>query len=102
MIPMVARVCNAAGIPFVVVHDRDAEAGRQPIAAERAVNREILAAAGPDRIVELIPDLEGVAGLRAHSHKPEHASRRFESMTAAEVPVPLAEAVTRITEAARA
>jgi ABC-type cobalamin transport system ATPase subunit len=101
-IPIVARACNAAGIPFVVVHDRDAEAGRQPIAAERAVNQEILSAAGPDRIVELVPDLEGIAGLRGHSHKPEHASRRFASMTAAEVPVPLAEAVARITEAARA
>jgi putative ATP-dependent endonuclease of the OLD family len=100
-IPIVARVCNAAGIPFVVVHDRDAEAGRQPIAAERAVNREILAAAGPDRIVELVPDLEAVAGLRGHSHKPEHASRRFASMTPAEVPASLAEAVTRIAEAAR-
>jgi ABC-type cobalamin transport system ATPase subunit len=101
-IPIVARVCNAAGIPFVVVHDRDAEAGRQPIAAERAVNQEILSVAGPDRIVELVPDLEGIAGLRGHSHKPEHASRRFAFMTAAEVPVPLAEAVARITEAARA
>jgi predicted ATP-dependent endonuclease of OLD family len=100
-IPIVARVCTAAGIPFVVVHDRDARAGREPIAAERAVNREILAAAGPDRIVELAPDLEGVAGLRGHSHKPEHALRRFESMTAAEVPAPLAEAVTRVCEAAR-
>jgi predicted ATP-dependent endonuclease of OLD family len=100
-IPIVARVCNAAGIPFVVVHDRDAEAGRQPIAAERAVNREILAAAGPDRIVELVPDLEAVAGLRGHSHKPEHASRRFASMAPAEVPASLAEAVTRIAEAAR-
>lgn len=101
MIPIVAHVCNEAGIPFVVVHDRDAEAGRQPIAAERAVNLAILAAAGPDRIVELVPDLEGIAGLGAHSHKPEHASRRFASMTAAEVPAPLADAVTRITKAAR-
>jgi predicted ATP-dependent endonuclease of OLD family len=102
MIPIVARVCNATGIPFIVVHDRDAEAGRQPIASERAVNRQILAAAGPDRIVELVPDLEGVAGIRGHSHKPEHASRRFASISAAEVPFPLADAVTRITAAARA
>lgn len=100
-IPVVARVCAAAGIPFVVVHDRDAEAGREPIAAERAVNREILEAAGPERIVELAPDLEGVAGLRGHSNKPEHASRRFASMTQAEVPAPLAEAVHRVCAAVR-
>jgi predicted ATP-dependent endonuclease of OLD family len=95
-IPVVARVCVSTGIPFVVVHDRDAAAGREPIAAEQAVNREILAVAGPGRVVELVPDFEAVAGLRGHSHKPEHAWRRFAGITSAEVPAPLADAVARI------
>jgi predicted ATP-dependent endonuclease of OLD family len=95
-IPVVARVCVAAGIPFVVVHDRDASAGRKPIVAEQAVNREILAVAGAERIVELAPDFEAVAGLRGHSHKPEHAWRRFADITSADVPLPLADAVARV------
>lgn len=40
-IPLFAQVCRAAGIPFVAVHDRDAVAGRHPIASERAVNGRI-------------------------------------------------------------
>ncbi len=100
-IPVVVRVCVAARIPFIVVHDRDAGEGRQPIAAERAVNREILAAAGRQRVVELVPDFEAVAGLRGHAHKPEHAWRRFADVSAARVPAPLAEAVARVRATAR-
>ena len=99
-IPIVVRVCVAAGIPFVVVHDRDAPAGRQPIVAERAVNREVLAVAGRDRVIELTPDFEAVSGLRAHAHKPEHAWRLFATISAADVPAPLADAVARVRAAA--
>lgn len=100
-IPVVVRVCVATRIPFVVVHDRDAGEGRQPIAAERAVNREILAVAGRERVVELVPDFEAVAGLRGHAHKPEHAWRRFADVSAAGVPPPLVQAVARVRAAAR-
>ena len=33
-IPVFARICQACRIPFVVVHDRDAEAGADPIPSE--------------------------------------------------------------------
>ncbi|HUZ84337.1 MAG TPA: TOPRIM nucleotidyl transferase/hydrolase domain-containing protein, partial [Gaiellales bacterium] len=72
-IPLFARVCSAVGVPFVVVHDRDAPAGRRPIAAERVVNRRIAEVAGGGRTVVLTPDFEGVAGLSGRSHKPERA-----------------------------
>jgi putative ATP-dependent endonuclease of the OLD family len=76
-IPLFARVCSAAGIPFVAVHDRDAVAGRRPIASERAVNSRIGEVVPPDRIVELAPDFDRVAGVTARRHKPERAWQRF-------------------------
>jgi hypothetical protein len=76
-IPLFAQVCTAAGIPFVAVHDRDAAAGRRPIASERAVNTRIAEVVPPDRIVELAPDFDRVAGVTARRHKPERAWQRF-------------------------
>ncbi len=100
VIPVVARVCVATGIPFVVVHDRDAPAGREPIASEQAVNREILAVAGAERVVELTPDFEGVSGLRGHAHKPERAWREFVGRSGSELPAQLRLAVERVRAAA--
>jgi predicted ATP-dependent endonuclease of OLD family len=93
-IPLFARICAAVGLPYVVVHDRDAPPGRKPIAAECAVNAEIARIAGPERTVVLEPDFEAVAGLVGHSHKPERAWRSFAT---GERPVPaqLTEAVER-------
>ena len=34
-IPLFARICNHCGIPYVVVHDRDAPAGSRPVESER-------------------------------------------------------------------
>jgi putative ATP-dependent endonuclease of the OLD family len=100
-IAVVARVCEAARIPYFVVHDRDAPAGREPIAAERTVNREIALVAGADRIVELVPDFEYVAGLQSHSHKPEHAWRRFVDISPQEIPAPLVDVAERVLALAR-
>lgn len=91
-IPLFARICRAVGVPFVAVHDRDAPAGRQPIAAERALNALIAEVAGRERTIVLEPDFEGVAGLRGHRHKPERAWRRFASLPAAELPESLVRA----------
>jgi hypothetical protein len=94
-IPLFARICDAVRVPYLVVHDRDAPPGQEPIPAERAVNAEIARIAGPERTVVLEPDFEAVAGLIGHSHKPERAWRCF---AAAERPVPnqLADAVGRV------
>jgi hypothetical protein len=91
-IPVFARICIACRIPFVVVHDHDAEAGKDPIPAEVALNDLIADVAGRERVVELVPDFEAVAGLRGHSGKPERAWRHF-SEEGVEVPEPLARAV---------
>lgn len=88
-LPVFVRLCRATGVPFVVVHDRDAAPGRQPIASERRLNEQLRDLAGDDRVVELAPDFEAVAGLRRHSHKPEQAWQHFRTMTATEVPVEL-------------
>ncbi|MGZ4482646.1 MAG: ATP-dependent nuclease [Gaiellales bacterium] len=90
-IPLFAHVCDAAGIPFVAVHDRDAPTGRRPISAERVLNARIARAAGAERTVVLVPDFEAVAGLPGRSHKPEHAWRRFVE-TDAKIPEQLARA----------
>ena len=61
--PLFARICNECGIPYVVVHDRDAPADRWPVESERIANKRILEAAGRRRTVQLVPDFEAVSGL---------------------------------------
>jgi len=97
-IPVLAQVCRAITMPFVVVHDRDAPAGRQPNATERELNRRIAELAGADRVVVLEPDFEGVTGLRRHHHKPEQAWRHFADRRATDVP----EGLRRVVEVATA
>jgi predicted ATPase len=94
-IPLFARICEAVGVPYLVVHDRDALPGREPIHAERAVNAEIARVAGPERTLVLEPDFEAVAGLEGRSHKPERAWRSF-AVEGRPVPERLAEAVQRV------
>ena len=65
--PLFVRDLQAAGVPYVVVHDRDAPAGREPIEAELKLNAQIPQSPGAARVVVLTPDFEGVAGLRGHS-----------------------------------
>ncbi len=72
-----ARVCAAVGVPFVILHDRDARPGRRPSATNRALHARLRALAGPRHTIELAPDFEGVAQLQRGNHKPERAWRRF-------------------------
>ena len=99
-IPLFAEVCNACQIPYVVVHDRDAARGRQPSEAERISNEAIVRAAGRRRTVALVPDFEGVTGVRARRGKPAAAFERFQSGNG-EVPGPLRQAVERVVASAR-
>ena len=89
-IPLFARVCRAAGVPFVAVYDSDARPGHKPSAANRAIAAKIRALAGPAHTVELSPDLEAVAGIHGGGHgKPERAWRRFAKLTPEQLPAPL-------------
>jgi predicted ATP-dependent endonuclease of OLD family len=88
-IPLFARICDAVGLPFVVVHDSDRRESGRIAAAERALNALILETAGKERTIVLDPDFEAVAGLRGKSRKPERAWREFASRPAAEMPKPL-------------
>ncbi|MGH3011265.1 MAG: ATP-dependent nuclease [Gaiellaceae bacterium] len=99
-IPVFARICRACEVPFVVVHDRDAEPGEQPIPAEVELNRLIASLAGRERTIVLAPDFEGAAGLRGHRNKPERAWEHF-AKEGVDVPEPLARAVRLALEAAR-
>jgi predicted ATP-dependent endonuclease of OLD family len=101
-IPVIAAVCTAVGVPYLVVHDRDAAPGRRPIASERAVNEAIRRVAGPNRTIELAPDFEAIARLHGHRHKPERARAWFAlAESPSDVPDQLAAAVTRIVALAR-
>jgi len=103
-IPLFARVCHAAGVPFVTVHDRDAPPGRKPNRTERALNALIAELAGAQRSIVLEPDFEGVAGIRGaagHRHKPERAWRRFRSLPPDQVPPKLRQAVEQLVSLAR-
>jgi predicted ATP-dependent endonuclease of OLD family len=99
-IPLFAEICNACGIPYVVVHDRDAPRGVAPSEAERISNEAIVRTAGRRRTIALVPDFEGVAGLRGKRSKPEAAWKRFQSGNA-ELPAQLEQAVVRVVAAAR-
>lgn len=101
-IPVIAEVCNSVGVPYLVVHDRDAEPGRRPIASERAVNEAIERVAGSRRTIELARDFEAVASLHGHRHKPDRASHWFALARSPEdVPAKLAEAVLQTVVLAR-
>jgi predicted ATP-dependent endonuclease of OLD family len=98
-IPLFARVCNACGVPYVVVHDRDAQKGLRPIDSERVVNQQIVEVAGRRRTVVLTPDFEAVSGVSARSRKPRTAYRRYTAN--GDVPAPLRSAVEKVLRAAR-
>jgi predicted ATP-dependent endonuclease of OLD family len=99
-IPLFARICNACGIPYVVVHDRDAPVGSRPIESEAIVNRQIREVAGKSRTVVLVPDFEAVSGVDSRrGSKPQRAWRRYRGN--GDVPVPLLQAVEKVLRAAR-
>lgn len=101
-IPLYIRICEAARVPCVAIHDRDAPRGRQPSHSERILNAQIAELASRARTFELAPDFEAVAGLRGHRHKPTHAFERFSRIAPAEVPRQLAAAVRRTLALAQA
>jgi predicted ATPase len=98
-IPLFAEICNDCEIPYVVVHDRDASRGAQPPDAERISNDTIARIAGRKRTIALVPDFEGVTGLKARRGKPAAAFKRFQG--GGEVPGPLRQAVERVVSSAR-
>ncbi len=99
-IPLFGEICNSCDIPYVVVHDRDAARGVQPAEAERIANEAIVRIAGKKRTVQLVPDFEGVTGLRARRGKPAAAFKRFQAGNG-DVPGALRQAVERVIAAAR-
>jgi hypothetical protein len=100
-IPLFARVCNAAGVPCVAVHDRDARPGRRPRLSDRILNALVRDVAGPERTIVVTPDFEGLAHLPGGARKPEAAWRRFANLRPDEIPQPLTDAVRRVVELAR-
>ena len=84
-IPLFARVCNAAGVPCVAVHDRDARPGRRPRLSDRILNALVRDVAGPERTISVEPDFEGLAHLPGGARKPEQAWRRFAGLRADEI-----------------
>jgi len=99
-IPLFARLCNACGIPYVVVHDRDAPEGKRPVESERVINRQIREVAGRGRTVVLVPDFEAVSGVnaRGRGRKPRKAWTRYSGD--GDVPAPLQRAVEKVRHAA--
>jgi predicted ATP-dependent endonuclease of OLD family len=98
--PLFAEICNACGIPYVIVHDRDAPRGSDPADAEQIANETILRVAGRRRTITLVPDFEGVTGLKARRGKPAAAWKRFQNANG-DLPAPLRQAVERVVAVAR-
>lgn len=99
--PLFIRICQAAKVPCLAVHDRDAPPGRRPSLAERILNTEIAKLLGPQRAVELAPDFEAVTGLRGHHHKPARAWEHFSHIEPEQVPAVLRDAVETAVALAR-
>lgn len=99
-IPLFARAAQAARVPAVAVHDRDAPAGRRPNQGMRVLNAEIAEVIGTERAIQLEPDFEAIARLRGHAHKPERAWRSFRSLRIGEMPEPLVRAARLATDLA--
>jgi putative ATP-dependent endonuclease of OLD family len=99
-IPLYARICVECGIPFVVVHDRDAPRGKLPNESEQVTNAAIVKVAGRSRVVTLVPDFDALLGLTSRrGRKPQKAYARFRNGTP--VPKPIVDAVQRVVAAAR-
>lgn len=99
-IPLFARVCNECAIPYVIVHDRDAPRGQAPNESERNVNAAIQAVAGRARTIVLVPDFEGILGVKKRSRKPERAWRSLSERNG-KMPTALVRAVERVVAVAR-
>lgn len=97
-LPIFVRLCRATGVPFVVVHDRDAAPNAQPIPSERRLNGVLQSLAG-DHVVELAPDFEAVVGLRRRSRKPEQAWDHFRTLAPGDVPPDLRRVVDLVSHA---
>jgi predicted ATP-dependent endonuclease of OLD family len=98
-IPLFARICTECGIPFVIVHDRDAPRGEQPNESEQATNASLVQIAGRSRTVTLVPDFEGVMGLSSRNRKPRKAYAQLRD--GRPLPKPLVDAVQNVVAAAR-
>ena len=88
-LPLFVEICKRARVPYVVMHDSDRRAGREPLEAEMRLNALIRRRAGARRSVVLEPDLEGVIGYRGRARKPERALSRLGAMRPEELPEPL-------------
>jgi hypothetical protein len=99
--PLFIRICRAAQVPCLAVHDRDALPGRRPGHAQRILNAQIADLAGRAGAIELAPDFEAVARLRGHQHKPARAFERFSRTGRDDVLPTLRSAVERIVALAR-
>ena len=102
-IPLFARVCNAVGVPFIAVYDRDAPvrkpAGLLDPAAQRADHACRRARA---RSSCSCPTSKRPPGLSGHRHhKPERAWRRLRSLPPEDIPAPLLDAVRGVLALAR-
>ena len=97
--PLFARMCTECGIPFVLVHDRDAPRGKQPNESEQATNKSLVKIAGRPQTVTLVPDFEGVMGLNSRNRKPRKAYAQLRDGRS--LPKPLVDAVERVVAAAR-
>jgi energy-coupling factor transporter ATP-binding protein EcfA2 len=83
---LIARVLAELRIPHLIVHDSDR--GRPGWHENEQIRRQ----AGNAPVIQLDPDFEGVAGIRAHDDKVFHAWRRFHDTA----PEGLPEALRRI------
>jgi predicted ATP-dependent endonuclease of OLD family len=91
--PLFIEICRRARVPFVVVHDSDMRADREPVEDEVKLNALIRRLAGAKRTVVLEPDFEGVAGFRGRGPKPQRAWSHLAEARLDELPEPLVRAV---------
>ena len=82
-----ARVCKAAGVPFIAVYDRDARPGQRPSASNWQLASAIKRLTGKNHSFELAPDFEAVSRVEKRGKgKPERAWRSFSRLSREQMP----------------
>ena len=64
-LPLFVEICKRARVPYIVVHDSDMRADREPVESEVRLNALIRRRAGARRTIVLEPDFEGIAASAA-------------------------------------
>jgi len=95
-LPLYIEIANKFKLSYIVIHDEDLTSG----GTSNDLNKEIVSAAGPERVEMLSPDFEGVSGIPKNQvgkkAKVFAALDYFDSLDSSKIPVRLKDIIFKI------